>query len=205
MIFSHLTRPPPPGYTRGMRIIQSVGAVYAAHLSNPQSDIGHYLPFLREHGKGNILEIGVRGGASTAAFLLGLDVNGGHLYSVDTEDCRVFAPHANWSFLRANSRDHETVFAFAPAELDVLFIDGDHSREGYTNDLHTYSKIVRPGGLIISHDIDTSSNPNYTIENGYPEAPSEAIREEYFKFAVDNRYEHYQLPGKIGMGVIVKG
>jgi len=188
-----------------MRIIQSVGAVYAAHLSNPQSDIGHYLPFLREHGKGNILEIGVRGGASTAAFLLGLDVNGGHLYSVDTEDCRVFAPHANWSFLRANSRDHETVFAFAPAELDVLFIDGDHSREGYTNDLHTYSKIVRPGGLIISHDIDTSSNPNYTIENGYPEAPSEAIREEYFKFAVDNRYEHYQLPGKIGMGVIVKG
>jgi hypothetical protein len=73
------------------------------------------------------------------------------------------------------------------------------------NDLHTYSKIVCTGGLIVSHDIDTSSNPGYTIEKGYPEAPSEAIREEYLRYADRNHYEHYELLGKIGMGVIVKG
>lgn len=186
------------------RIVYPVEAIYAEHVrSNSGSDIGHYLPFLREHAKGNILEIGVRGGASTAAFLLGLDANGGHLYSVDTEDCRVFAPHANWSFLQASSRDHEAVYNFVPSELDVLFIDGDHSRQGYRNDLYSYSKIIRSGGLIISHDIDTSSNPGYTIEKGYPEAPSEAIREEYFRFAKEMGCKHYELPGKIGMGVIV--
>ncbi len=60
-------------------------------------------------------------------------------------------------------------------------------------------------GSIFGFAIDTSSNPGYTIEKGYPEAPSEAIREEYFKYAEQNRYEHQELPGKIGLGVIVKG
>ena len=188
------------------RIVYPVEAIYSAHVRpDSGSDIGHYLPFLREHAKGNVLEIGVRGGASTAAFLLGLDVNGGHLYSVDTEDCRVFAPHPNWSFLQASSRNHSAVFSFVPPEIDVLFIDGDHSREGYVNDLYTYSTIVREGGLVLSHDIDTSSNPGYTVEKGFPEAPSEALREEYFKFVTNKGYVHYELPGNIGMGVIVKG
>jgi len=181
--------------------------VYTADRLNPHSDIGHYLPFLRSHAKGDILEIGVRGGASTSAFLVGLEENGGHLYSVDIDgNCgKLYASHPNWSFLHADSKNFAAIYALVPSVLDVLFLDGDHSRHGYVSDLHTYSKLVRDGGLIISHDTDTSSNPAWTIEkSGNANAPSEALREEYFKFASERRYEHYELPGACGMGVMVK-
>jgi predicted O-methyltransferase YrrM len=38
-------------------------------------------------------------------------------------------------------------------QLDVLFIDGDHSFNGVKADFENYSPLVRAGGLIIFHDI----------------------------------------------------
>lgn len=37
--------------------------------------------------------------------------------------------------------------------VDVLFIDGDHSVEGTLADWRMYSPLVRPGGLVLLHDI----------------------------------------------------
>jgi cephalosporin hydroxylase len=37
--------------------------------------------------------------------------------------------------------------------LDLLFIDGDHSYEGVKADFANYNPLVRPGGLIVFHDI----------------------------------------------------
>jgi predicted O-methyltransferase YrrM len=177
-----------------------------AQQTDPEfwSDIGHYMPFLREHAQGIVFEIGVRGGASTAAFLLGTEEHGGHVYSIDILDCsKLFAGLPNWTFLQANSKDVAAVIAFLPTLVDLLLIDGDHTREGYTFDLHTYSKLVRSGGLIISHDTDPIVG--WTIEEGAgPGYPSKAIREEYFRFAENHKYEHYELPGRCGMGVMVK-
>lgn len=39
------------------------------------------------------------------------------------------------------------------SELDLLFIDGDHTYEGVKDDFNRYSKYVKPGGLIVLHDI----------------------------------------------------
>jgi len=41
----------------------------------------------------------------------------------------------------------------AGKELDLLFIDGDHSYEGVKTDFHMYKPLVRKEGLIIFHDI----------------------------------------------------
>ncbi len=38
-------------------------------------------------------------------------------------------------------------------KLDLLFIDGDHTWEGVKSDYETYSRFVRPGGVIAFHDI----------------------------------------------------
>lgn len=38
-------------------------------------------------------------------------------------------------------------------EIDVLFIDGDHSTEGMLSDYKNYSPFVRNGGIIAVHDI----------------------------------------------------
>lgn len=182
-------------------------ATYTEQIDlNVWSDIGHYLTYMRDHARGNIFEIGVRGGASTSAFLLGVEDHGGHVYSIDIADCAVFDNHPHWTFFQSDSKDVAKVTSVIPSELDVLFIDGDHTREGYTHDLFTYSKLVKSGGLIISHDIDPI--PGWTIEEIGPELgkgyPSKAIREEYFKFAETNGYEHIELPGRCGMGVMVK-
>lgn len=37
--------------------------------------------------------------------------------------------------------------------VDVLHIDGDHSYDGVRADLETYVPLVRPGGLVLLHDI----------------------------------------------------
>ncbi len=42
---------------------------------------------------------------------------------------------------------------FGDKQLDYLFIDGDHTYEGVKQDFEMYSPLVRPGGLIVFHDI----------------------------------------------------
>ena len=39
------------------------------------------------------------------------------------------------------------------ARLDVLFIDGDHTREGCLADVADYTPLVRSGGIVLVHDV----------------------------------------------------
>lgn len=48
--------------------------------------------------------------------------------------------------------------------LDFLFIDGDHSYEGAKQDFHTYSQLVRSGGLIALHDIQPDFARAYGVQ-----------------------------------------
>jgi predicted O-methyltransferase YrrM len=43
--------------------------------------------------------------------------------------------------------------ALAGRQLDILFIDGDHTYEGCRQDFEMYSPLVKPGGVIVFHDI----------------------------------------------------
>jgi hypothetical protein len=43
--------------------------------------------------------------------------------------------------------------ALAGRQLDLLFIDGDHSLDGVTKDWDDYSPFVCSGGLVVFHDI----------------------------------------------------
>ncbi len=66
----------------------------------------------------------------------------------------------NFHYLRENSHDEmtkETVSALLESfhsEVDLLFIDGDHSYEGVKQDYYMYQEFVKDGGLIIFHDIN---------------------------------------------------
>lgn len=61
------------------------------------------------------------------------------------------------TYIEGSSRDEtvrrELEATLDGAPLDILFIDGDHSYEGARTDLETYRHLVRPGGLIVFHDI----------------------------------------------------
>lgn len=116
------------------------------------TDVHEHLPRLRAAARGNVLEIGVRFGSSTAALLAGVEENGGHVWSVDIEDCsHLFSGHPQWTFSQGNSRTMGR-----PKELDLLFIDGDHSYEGCLSDLKTFGPAAK---VIMVHDANDAENP----------------------------------------------
>lgn len=118
------------------------------------SDIQAHLERLRKSAMGLVFEIGVRTGISTAALLMGVHEHGGHVWSVDITDCSGLFDDPDWTFLRANSvTDEERIFEALPAELDVLFIDSDHSYETTWKELRIYGpRVKKDGGVILMHD-----------------------------------------------------
>jgi predicted O-methyltransferase YrrM len=133
-------------------------AIYARESTNRLSDIFEHLPALRAEAHGNVLEIGVRGGASTSALILGVRERGGHVYSVDiTAACGtdVFLDDPQWTFLHGHSEyDAARILSKVPISLDVLFIDADHSYRAVQSDLAKYGPRVRKGGVILLHDTE---------------------------------------------------
>src|SRR5262249_53982526 len=59
------------------------------------------------------------------------------------------------------------------AELDYLFIDGDHSYEGVKQDFETYGSLIRAGGIVAFHDIlPDRRDPNNQVHRLWNEIKS---------------------------------
>lgn len=64
--------------------------------------------------------------------------------------------------LVADSHDEqlaELVARLAPNGYDFLFVDGDHSAGGVRRDFELYAPLVRPGGLVVLHDVAGDAFP----------------------------------------------
>jgi len=48
---------------------------------------------------------------------------------------------------------------FIPSTIGLLFIDGDHTREGVTTDLELFAHRIMPGGIIAMHDFGKEAIP----------------------------------------------
>jgi hypothetical protein len=123
------------------------------------SDIQRHLPRLRREARGAVLELGVRGGNSTAALLAGVEDRGGTVWSVDVDPvcAQVFAGHPQWRFACADSRDVDAVLAVGlPDQLDLLFIDTLHEYDQVTSELELWAPRVRAGGRILLHDAEVA-------------------------------------------------
>lgn len=78
-------------------------------------------------------------------------------------------------------------------EVDLLFIDGDHTYEGVKKDWEMYSPLVRPGGIVVFHDIvEHESAPDCQVDRLWNE-----LKQKY-------RHEEFCSPdrGWAGIGVI---
>jgi hypothetical protein len=58
---------------------------------------------------------------------------------------------STFKYFKGDSRD-ENVINQIKDEIDILFIDGDHSYDGALNDFKVYSKMVKAGGYIVFDD-----------------------------------------------------
>jgi predicted O-methyltransferase YrrM len=164
-----------------------------------EGDMKDFLPTLRSLAKGNVLEIGTRDGASTSALLLGIHDTHGHLTSVDINpDCAHLWRDPHWTFLQQDSK----TCTFMESQFDLALIDGDHTPEGFRQDLENCMRWVRPGGVILVHDI--SPLPNYTQEAAGGDWPSQYVGEEFFKAVKAKKLRYLIYPGQWGLGLIIK-
>lgn len=67
------------------------------------------------------------------------------------------APHVQVKAIWGNSQNSECLEevkkTLEGGKIDLLFIDGDHSYNGVKTDFLTYTPLVKPGGLVVLHDI----------------------------------------------------
>lgn len=135
------------------KLMMAAREQYAYWLTH-WSDVQTHLPTLYEHARGNVLELGVRAGVSTAALLAGVSDHGGHVWSVDRDDCGpVFGNHPHWTFIQADSLEAEGV----PETLDCLWIDTEHTETRTIAELRLWGARVKPSGVILLHDTDDGS------------------------------------------------
>jgi len=129
-------------------------------MNVPQED-GRILRLLTEAiGAKHVVEIGTSNGYSGIWFCLAMRTTGGKLTTHDIDEGR--ASLARENFKRAGVDNmvtlvmgdaHETVTKIKEP-IDILFIDAD--KEGYLDYLTKLLPLVRPGGLILSHNIDST-------------------------------------------------
>src|SRR5690242_339876 len=113
-----------------------------------------------------VVELGTSTGESGLWFSMALRKTGGHLFTHDIDPGRIAVAREN--FKRAGVEDlitivegnaHET----APRDkepIDVLFIDAE--KDGYDAYLKELLPYVRPGGLILAHNMRRPApNPRY--------------------------------------------
>jgi predicted O-methyltransferase YrrM len=126
------------------------------------SEITGLLQLATERQVRRVLEIGTAQGGTT--FLLSRAIpSTGWILTIDLLPRHssvlrfLTAPRPAFHALGGSSSHPRTLRRVATLlgneKVDLLFIDGDHSYEGVKADFQLYSPWVRPGGLVVFHDI----------------------------------------------------
>jgi predicted O-methyltransferase YrrM len=148
---------------RILAVLDEMARLHQTYLSVPPQD-GEALWLLTEAVDARrVVEIGTSTGYSGLWFCLALQKTRGHLTTFEINHQR--AAQARRHFLEAGVADLVTVVegdahqqvAKLEGPIDVAFIDADKS--GYLDYLNKLLPLVRPGGLILAHNVDMA--PDY--------------------------------------------
>ena len=144
-----------------------------------RAELTEFARLAKRHSPRTVLEIGTaRGGtflvlcrmAADDAKIISIDLpaglGGGGYPEWKVPILKSFAkPRQTIDLLRVDSHLDETVMRvrniLGDRQLDMIFIDADHSYAGALSDFNRYSQLVRPGGLICLHDV--VPNPNSDV------------------------------------------
>jgi predicted O-methyltransferase YrrM len=135
-------------------------------MSVPTDD-GRLLRVLVESmGAKTVVELGTSIGYSATWMALGLRGTGGHLTSYEIDPERAAKARAN--FKKAGVEDLITIvegdahvqLAKFKGTIDLVFLDAD--KEGYVDYLNKLLPLLRPGGLIVAHNMTPRmTDPRY--------------------------------------------
>lgn len=141
-----------------MDVLEDMAANQLGMLNVPMDD-GRLLRLLTETmGAKHVVEIGTSNGYSGLWLLMALHTTGGRLttFEIDPEKVRLAANN----FKRAGVDHLATIIKGDAHEevkklkepIDLLFIDAD--KDGYLDYFNKLLPLVRPGGLIVSHNMN---------------------------------------------------
>jgi predicted O-methyltransferase YrrM len=136
-------------------VMAKTGGTY---LSVPEAD-GKALRLLTEAADAqSVVEIGTSTGYSGLWFCLALRSTGGHLTTFEIDHGRAAAARENFEKAGAGKMvtvvegDAHKEIVRLKAPIDIVFVDADKS--GYVDYLRKLAPLVRPGGLILAHNVD---------------------------------------------------
>lgn len=165
---TELDAPPVPGSEAETKILATLKEMQqGSRYLNVSNTDGRLLRMLAESANAKtIVEIGTSTGESGMWFALALRSTGGHLFTHEIDEGR--AKTAQDNFQKAGVQDlvtviqgdaHETVKQHKDP-IDILFLDAD--KEGYIDYLEKLLPLIRPGGLVIAHNMNArQADPNY--------------------------------------------
>lgn len=157
---AQLEKPPVPKDDNEKKILGILDDILASqrYRNVPPQD-GRLLRLLTETMNAkNVVEIGTSTGYSGIWFGVALQKTGGKLTTFEIDAQRAATARAN--FKRAGMADiitlvegnaHDKVKQLKD-QIDILFLDAD--KEGYVDYLNKLLPLIRPGGLIIGHNIN---------------------------------------------------
>ena len=142
-----------------LSVLEDMNQNQTRGMMNVSQEDGRILRLLTEAvGAKNVVEIGTSNGYSGIWFCLALRTTGGKLTTHDIDEGRASLARENFTKAGVDNMvtlvmgdAHETVTRIKEP-IDVLFIDAD--KEGYLDYLTKLLPLVRPGGLILSHNIE---------------------------------------------------
>lgn len=140
-----------------------------AQGANVPTDDGRFLRILVEGiGAKNVVEIGTSNGYSALWMLLGLKSTGGKLTTFEIESSSVKLARQNFKSAGVDNiatviegDAHEKVKTLKEP-IDLLFLDAD--KDGYYDYIKQLLPLVRPGGLILAHNMSQGGTQSYIDE-----------------------------------------
>lgn len=155
--------------------ISSVFGRISRHMEQHKDEIVPFVEYLLKKWNNDLtnkiaVEIGVRHGGTVSlwcelGFKLVIGVDYGGIDSLGEEETLKLATemenqYKNYQFVYGDSHSNDTIYKvdniLGDSEIDLLFLDGDHSYKGVEKDYKEYSVFVKSGGLIVFHDIVNS-------------------------------------------------
>jgi predicted O-methyltransferase YrrM len=156
------------GEKRILSVLDEMRAAGKTYLSVPPED-GRALRLLTEAaGAKTVVEIGTSTGYSGLWFCLALRGTGGRLITFEIDAGRAAAARKNFqqagvgALVTVVEGDAHEKVATLKGPLDVVFLDAD--KEGYVDYLRKLLPLVRPGGLLMAHNVGMAGVTEYLKE-----------------------------------------
>jgi len=144
----------------------------------------------------NILELGVRNGDTTLPYLLAAKETNGKLESVDINDTTFSCPtdlKNYWTFFKKDALAFLEEKVVQKVKYDLIYIDDWHSYEHVKKELEYIDQMVKPGSIILLHDLMYGNTcPYYHVDltacspqwaNGGPYRAVAELNPNFWEFA----------------------